>query len=400
MRLDLGFSYRQNAPVLNVIMQQLPATLILMLAATAIALVVGVTAGVLASIRVNTVWDSLISLGAVFFFAAPSFWLGIMMAGLFAVKLGWCPVGGMRTIGSDHGPLADALDVMDHLVLPATALGLFYAATYARVMRASMLEVFRLDFVRTARAKGLSPTRVLLAHVMRNALLPIITLLGLQLGTDSPGRDIAAMIAHGARTTLLIGLCASLTATIIGISVGAIAAYFGGWVDELLMRLTELFQTIPNLIFVLTIVAILGQKIQYVTIAVGIVTWTPIARLTRAEFMSLRDREFVQACRSMGMGNLRIMFGEILPNALPPVIVLSSLVIAGAVLFESAVSFLGLGDPNVSSWGRLIGHGRTLIRRSLYICAVPGAAIMLTVLALNLVGDGLNDALNPKLRDR
>jgi len=220
------------------------------------------------------------------------------------------------------------------------------------------------------------------------------------LGTDSLGRDIAAMIAYGARTTLLIGLCASLTATLIGITIGASAAYFGGWVDEMLMRFTELFQTIPNLIFVLTIVAILGQKIEYVTIAVGIVTWTPIARLTRAEFLSLRDREFVQACRAMGMGNLRIMFGEILPNALPPVIVLSSLVIAGAVLFESAVSFLGLGDPNVSSWGRLIGDGRTLIRTSWYICAVPGLAIMLTVLALNLVGDGLNDALNPKLRDR
>jgi peptide/nickel transport system permease protein len=183
MRFDLGFSYRQNAPVLDVILQQLPATLILMLAATAIALLVGVTAGVLASVKVNTIWDNLISLGAVFFFAAPSFWLGIMMTVLFAVKLGWFPVGGMRTIGADHGPFADALDVMDHLVLPATALGLFYAATYARVMRASMLEVFRLDFVRTARAKGLSPTRVLLAHVMRNALLPIITLLGLQLGT-------------------------------------------------------------------------------------------------------------------------------------------------------------------------------------------------------------------------
>jgi peptide/nickel transport system permease protein len=220
------------------------------------------------------------------------------------------------------------------------------------------------------------------------------------LGTDSLGRDIAAMIAYGARTTLLIGLFASLTATFIGITIGATAAYLGGWVDELLMRVTELFQTIPNLIFVLTIVSILGQKIEYVTIAVGVVSWTPIARLTRAEFLALRDREFVQACRSMGMGSLRIMFGEILPNALPPVIVLSSLVIAGAVLYESAVSFLGLGDPNISSWGRLIGDGRTLIRTSWYICAVPGVAIMLTVLALNLVGDGLNDALNPKLRDR
>jgi peptide/nickel transport system permease protein len=183
LRLDLGFSYRQNAPVLDVILAQLPATLILMLAATVVALLAGVTAGVLASIRVNSIWDNLISLIAVFFFAAPSFWLGIMMTVLFAVKLGWFPVGGMRTIGADNGPLADALDVMHHLVLPATALGLFYAATYARVMRASMLEVFKLDFVRTARAKGLSQGRVVVAHVMRNALLPIVTLLGLQLGT-------------------------------------------------------------------------------------------------------------------------------------------------------------------------------------------------------------------------
>ncbi|HMK80255.1 MAG TPA: ABC transporter permease [Xanthobacteraceae bacterium] len=220
------------------------------------------------------------------------------------------------------------------------------------------------------------------------------------LGTDSLGRDIAAMVAHGARTTLLIGLFASLTATLIGVTIGATAAYFGGWVDEALMRFTELFQTIPNLIFVLTIVLILGQKIAYITLAVGIVTWTPIARLTRAEFLTLRDREFVQACRSMGMGDVRIMLREILPNALPPVIVLASLVVAGAILFESAVSFLGLGDPDVSSWGRLIGDGRTLIRTSWYICAVPGIAIMLTVLALNLIGDGLNDALNPKLRDR
>ncbi len=220
------------------------------------------------------------------------------------------------------------------------------------------------------------------------------------LGTDSLGRDIAAMIAHGARTTLLIGFFASLTATLIGVSVGATAAYFGGWVDELLMRFSELFQTIPNLIFVLTIVSILGQTIGNITIAVGVVTWTSIARLTRAEFLSLRDREFVQACRAMGMGSFRIMAREILPNALPPVIVLSSLVIASAILFESAVSFLGLGDPNIASWGGLIGSGRTLIRTSWYICAVPGIAIMLTVPALNLVGDGLNDALNPKLRDR
>jgi peptide/nickel transport system permease protein len=220
------------------------------------------------------------------------------------------------------------------------------------------------------------------------------------LGTDSLGRDILAMIVHGARATLLIGLAASVVATLIGVTVGAVAGYFGGWVDEVAMRAAELFQTIPNLIFVLTIVVILGSTLENIVIAIGIVSWTSIARMTRAEFLALRDREFVQACRAMGMGNWRIIVGEVLPNALPPVIVLSSLVVAGAILFESAVSFLGLGDPNVASWGRLVGDGRLLIRSSWYICAIPGVAIMVTVLCLNLIGDGLNDALNPKLRDR
>ncbi len=220
------------------------------------------------------------------------------------------------------------------------------------------------------------------------------------LGTDSIGRNIAAIIAHGARATLLIGLFASLTATLIGVTIGATAAWFGGWVDELLMRLTEMFQVVPGLVFVLTIVSILGGTVQNITIAVGVVSWTGIARLTRAEFLTLRDREFVQACRAMGMPDWRIVLAEVLPNALPPVIVLSSLAVASAILFESAVSFLGLGDPQVASWGRLVGEGRTLIRSSWYISAVPGVAIMLMVLALNLIGDGLNDALNPKLRNR
>jgi len=208
------------------------------------------------------------------------------------------------------------------------------------------------------------------------------------------------MLMHGAQATLLIGLFAALTATAIGVAIGATAAWFGGWVDEALMRVTELFQVVPSLVFILTIVSILGGTVENITLAVGCVTWTGIARLTRAEFLSLRDREFVLACRAMGMGSWRIAFAEVLPNALPPIVVLSSLSVASAILFEAAVSFLGLGDPEIASWGRLVGEGRTLIRSSWYISAIPGLAIMLTVLALNLVGDGLNDALNPKLRDR
>ncbi|HMK80254.1 MAG TPA: ABC transporter permease [Xanthobacteraceae bacterium] len=241
LTLDLGFSYRQNAPVLDVILQQMPATLILMLAAIAIALIVGVTAGVIAAVRVNTIWDNLISLGAVFFFAAPSFWLGIMMTVLFAVKLGWLPVGGMREIGVDENALQATFDILRHLALPATALGLFYAATYARVMRASMLEVVRLDFVRTARAKGLSRTRVVIAHVLRNALLPVVTLLGLQLGTVLGGSVVIEAVFSwpGIGSLLFDSVMSRNYPVVLGVLVlgSLVVAVANASVDLLYMRL-------------------------------------------------------------------------------------------------------------------------------------------------------------------
>ncbi len=194
-RLDFGFSYRQNMPVLDVILASLPATLVLMLASLLIALLLGVTAGVVAAVKVNTIWDNLLSFLAVLFFAAPSFWLGIMLTVLFAVKLGWVPVGGMMSItASNQGIVATVLDVLHHLALPAMALGLFYAAVYARVMRAAMLEVLSLDFIRTARAKGLGRWRVVLAHGLRNALLPIVTLFGLQFGTVLGGSIVVETV--------------------------------------------------------------------------------------------------------------------------------------------------------------------------------------------------------------
>ena len=186
MRFDFGFSYRQNMPVIQAIWIHLPATLLLMVSSIALALAVGVAAGVVASMKVRTFWDSLVSVAAMFFFAAPSFWLGIMLIVLFAVKLGWLPVGGMMTIGGAGG-VGGILDILHHLILPTLALGLFYAAIYTRVMRSSMLEVAQLDFVRTARAKGLSRNKVTIAHVLRNALLPVVTILGVQMGTVLAG---------------------------------------------------------------------------------------------------------------------------------------------------------------------------------------------------------------------
>lgn len=220
------------------------------------------------------------------------------------------------------------------------------------------------------------------------------------LGTDNSGRDIAAQIFHGARISLLIGLVATAISVLIGITIGAFAGYYGDWVDTALMRVTEAFQTLPNFILLLVLVAVFGSTITTVTIAIGIVSWPASARLTRAEFLSLRNREFVQAGRTLGLRDIKLIFGEILPNALPPVIVYASVVMAIAILLESALAFLKLSDPNVASWGNLIGAGRDVLRVQWYVSAIPGVAILVTVLAVSLVGQGLNDALNPRLKGR
>lgn len=220
------------------------------------------------------------------------------------------------------------------------------------------------------------------------------------LGTDNSGRDIAAQIFHGARFSLLIGLVATLIAVVIGISIGAVAGYYGGWTDNLLMRITEAFQTLPNFLLLLVLVAVFGSTITTVIVAIGIVSWPAPARLTRAEFLSLREREFVQAGRTLGLRDARLIFGEILPNALPPVIVYASIVMAVSILLESALAFLKLSDPNIASWGNLIGLGRDVLRVQWYVSAIPGIAILVTVLAVSLVGQGLNDAFNPRLKSR
>ena len=223
---------------------------------------------------------------------------------------------------------------------------------------------------------------------------------GFFLGSDSLGRDVASGIAHGAKTSLMIGLIATLAAVFIGIIFGALSGYYGGFVDDLLMRITEIFQTIPSFVFAILLVAIMKPSIESIVIAITVVSWPGVARLVRAEFLSLKNREFVQACHTLGMSDLRIMLPEILPNCLSPIIVIGSLMVATAILIESGLAFLGLGDPNIMSWGFLIGAGRTMLRSAWWVCTFPGIAILITVLAINLVGEGLNDALNPRLRER
>jgi len=220
------------------------------------------------------------------------------------------------------------------------------------------------------------------------------------LGSDSLGRDVAAGIAYGARVSLLIGAVSTAVAVLVGITLGAVAGYAGGMVDDAIMRFTEFFQTVPSFLLAVVLVAIFSPSLSSIVAAIAIVSWPPVARVIRAEFLSLRSREFVQAAEVLGRSRTAIVFREILPNALSPIIVLASLMVASAILLESGLSFLGLGDPNMISWGFMIGAGRSVIRLAWWMSVFPGVAIFLTVLALNLVGEGLSDALNPRLARR
>ncbi len=220
------------------------------------------------------------------------------------------------------------------------------------------------------------------------------------LGTDTLGRDVAAEIAYGARTSLLIGVGATLGAILFGAIIGGFAGYYRGAVEIVLMRLTEFFQTIPAFILAILIVAILSPSVGAEMFAIAAVSWPGIARLVRGEFVALGGREFVLACAGLGASDGRIIFRHMLPNCTSSIIAVGSLLIGTAILIEAGLAFLGLSDPNVMSWGLIISAGRAVLRSAWWICTFPGIAILLTVLGINLVGDGLNEALNPRLRAR
>lgn len=218
------------------------------------------------------------------------------------------------------------------------------------------------------------------------------------LGTDMLGRSIAAGIAYGAQISLLVGTVATLVIVLLGTVVGGLAGYYGGRIDTFMMRITEFFQTIPTFIGAIVIVAVLGSTLTNIIGAIAIVSWAPLARLVRAEVIRIKNAEFVHACVALGMKDLRIMLVQILPNVLSTITVAGSLMVATAILFESGLSFLGLGDPNVMTWGFMVGAGRSAIRTAWWMVTIPGIAILLTVLAINLTGDALNEALNPRFK--
>ena len=220
----------------------------------------------------------------------------------------------------------------------------------------------------------------------------------LPLGTDMLGRDLWAGLVHGARVSLLTAGVATAAAVTFGTAIGAVAGWYRGRLGAVLMRLTDAVQTVPGFVLALTLVAVLGPGQSSTLAAIAAVSWTGVARVVRAEVLSLSARGFVLASRALGMGDGALLVRRVLPPVLAPVAVLATAVAASAILIESALAFLGLGDPNRPSWGAMIGAGRAVLRSAWYVSALPGAAIAVTVLGIGLLGEGLARALDPRRR--
>jgi peptide/nickel transport system permease protein len=216
------------------------------------------------------------------------------------------------------------------------------------------------------------------------------------LGTDSKGRDMLAMIVSGARVSLLVGLIATGIAIILGTIIGVLSAYLGGWADNALMRLTDVMMTFPFFLLLVLIVFIFGPSLAFIVLAIGLTGWTGTARLIRSESLSLRTREFVTAAKAVGASDNRVIFRHLIPNVISLIIIIATLSIPGVILAEAALSFIGLGDPTVSSWGIILEAGQHSLNTAWWVAVEPGIMLFLTVLAFNFLGDGLRDAFDPK----
>jgi peptide/nickel transport system permease protein len=230
-------------------------------------------------------------------------------------------------------------------------------------------------------------------RIAGRALLPPLTDPNFPLGTDRLGRDVLAGLLYGARTSIAVGIAAAVSAMVLGLCVGMAAGFAGGLVDEALMRVVDAFQIVPGFLLALAFVSTIGVSTPVVVLAIALGAWADPARLTRAQVLAIREQDYVASARVIGMHPAEIAVREILPNALPPVLALSATIVAGAILTEAALSFLGLGNPNLATWGSMIAEGRSVLRSASYLSVIPGAALAVTVLGVHLFSEGLGEAL-------
>ncbi|ECX6553690.1 dipeptide ABC transporter permease DppB [Salmonella enterica subsp. enterica serovar Typhimurium] len=446
MHGDLGISLKSRIPVWDEFVPRFKATLELGVCAMIFAVAVGIPVGVLAAVKRGSIFDHTAVGLALTGYSMPIFWWGMMLIMLVSVHWNLTPVSGRvsdMVFLDDTNPLTgfmlidtaiwgeegNFIDALAHMILPAMVLGTIPLAVIVRMTRSSMLEVLGEDYIRTARAKGLTRMRVIIVHALRNAMLPVVTVIGLQVGTllagailtetifSWPGlgrwlidalqrRDypvvqggvllVATMIIL---VNLLVGCLVVVLSLVMGIILGLVAGYFGGLVDNIIMRVVDIMLALPSLLLALVLVAIFGPSIGNAALALTFVALPHYVRLTRAAVLVEVNRDYVTASRVAGAGAMRQMFVNIFPNCLAPLIVQASLGFSNAILDMAALGFLGMGaQPPTPEWGTMLSDVLQFAQSAWWVVTFPGLAILLTVLAFNLMGDGLRDALDPKLK--